>query len=76
MKDEHAVTFALAYGLDAQAVAKSIGAYYEPNKNFLHATGFILRPERMVHVASYSTGPIGRLTAADVIGSLTFAQKK
>lgn len=76
MKDEHKVTFPLVYGLDPELVAKSIGAYYEPARGILHATGFILRPDRMVQAACYSTGPIGRLTAADTVSLLGLVQKK
>jgi peroxiredoxin len=76
MKDELKLTFPIVHGLDAEAVAKSVGAYYEPQKKFLQATGFILRPERMLHAACYATGPVGRLTATDTIATIAAAQEK
>ncbi len=36
-------------------------------KKFLHATGFLIRPENRVAVACYSTGAVGRLVAKDVL---------
>ena len=66
----------VAYGVDAEQVSALTGAYYEPDKKFLHATGFILKPEGVVAAAVYSTGPIGRYTAADALDVLTFLSKR
>ncbi len=40
------------------------GHWYDPGKKFLHATGFIVKPDGVVAPAVYSTGPIGRFTHA------------
>jgi len=74
MRDEFRLGFPIAYGLEAEAVAKSIGAYFDPVKKIVHATGFIVRPDRMLHAACYSTGPVGRITASDAIATIAYAQ--
>ena len=61
------VTYPLAFGLDVEEIAEKTGAYFEPKKKFLHATGFILKPDGTVAHAVYSTGPIGRYTASDAL---------
>lgn len=66
----------VGYGVDAEQVSALTGAYYEPEKKFLHATGFILKPEGIVAAAVYSTGPIGRYAAADALDILTFLSKR
>ena len=62
----------IAYGLDLGAVGSATGAFYDPNRPCLHATGFILRPDGTISAAVYSTGAIGRLTAADSIGHIDY----
>ncbi len=64
------VHFPMGYGLDAEEFAGRFGAYYEPEGKYLHATGFLLRPNGSVEIAAYSSGSIGRLTAADSLKAL------
>ena len=66
----------IAYGLDLEAVSSATGAFYDPNRPCLHATGFILRPDGTISTAVYSTGSIGRLTAADSIGHIDFRRSQ
>jgi len=51
------------------------GAFFQPEKSFLHATGFIIDPQGKVVVAVYSSGPIGRLTATDCLALLKHRQQ-
>jgi peroxiredoxin len=67
MVDRHKLTFSLAYGMDTKEFANMTGAFFSDEKGFIHATGFIIRPDGGVDDAVYSTGPIGRLTAADAL---------
>lgn len=73
---ELGLSFPLGYGLDAQAVSSATGAFFEPEKKFLHATGFLLKPDGRIQVAAYSTGPLGRLTRADVAQLVKVVAKK
>jgi len=66
------ITYPVAYGLDPVEISRMTGAFYEETKRFLHATGFLLRPDNTVAVACYSTGPIGRLMAQDVLKLVQF----
>ena len=60
------LSFPVACGLDPKAVSSLIGAYYEAEPGFLHATGFLIRPDGRIVVSLYSSRSIGRLTASDV----------
>ncbi len=59
------LSFPVGYGLDVEEIATRYGAFYDDERKFLHATGFLLRPDGSVCNAVYSTGSVGRLTAAD-----------
>lgn len=61
------LSYALGYGLSAEEISALTGAYYEAQKKFLHATGFILKPDASIAAAVYSTGAIGRYAAADAL---------
>ena len=42
------------------------GEFRETESRFLQPTGFLIRPDKTIEVACYSSGHIGRLTAKDV----------
>src|SRR5262249_18890561 len=58
---EQALTFPVGYGLPLKETARDLGAFYDSERGVLHATGFVVRPDRRIAVAQYSSGPIGRL---------------
>ena len=76
--EKSGVTYPIAYGLNAEEISGCTGAFYDTEKKFLHATGFLIRPDNRVEVACYSTGPVGRFVARDVFGLVKFykGQKK
>jgi peroxiredoxin len=61
--------YPLGYDLDPEAAALTIGCYTGVHEGCLHVqpTAFILDPEGTVIHALYSSGKVGRLTAADVL---------
>lgn len=67
MVERNKLTFPVAYGMDAKKFAGMTGAFYDEKKLFIHATGFIIKPDGTIEGAVYSTGPIGRLVAADTL---------
>ena len=73
---EHALTFPVAYGLPLKETAARFGAFYDERRNVLHATGFVVKPDRTIAVAQYSSGPIGRLVWQDVVGLVQFYKKQ
>ncbi len=74
--DQHGLTFPVLYGVDGPATARAWGAYYEERRNILHATGFLLSPERKVLTACYSTAAVGRIEPHDALQAIAFYQKQ
>ena len=75
MVERNKLTFSLAYGMVAKEFADMTGAFFDTKKGFLHATAFIIKPDGTIGDAVYSTGPIGRLTAADTLMLIDFRKK-
>jgi peroxiredoxin len=69
---EYALTFPVGYGLPLKETARVLGSFYDPERKVLHATGFVIRPDRHIAVAQYSSGPIGRLFWRDILGLVRF----
>ncbi len=76
MADKHGLTFPVLYGVDGRELSRTWGAYYEENRGILHATAYILRPEHTIASATYSTGPVGRLTPGEALGIIQFYKSK
>ncbi|MBS1217122.1 MAG: alkyl hydroperoxide reductase/Thiol specific antioxidant/Mal allergen [Proteobacteria bacterium] len=74
--DTQKLTFPVGHSLDYQDVSRRTGAFVEHERKILHATGFLLKPDLNIHVAAYSTGPIGRLTPNDVSSVVRLALAK
>ena len=70
------VTYPVLYGVDGPALSRAWGAYYEERRKILHATSFLLRPEGSIASATYSTGPVGRLSATEAIRMTLFLRKQ
>ncbi len=75
MVERRELTFSLAYGMDAKEFAGMTGAFFDEKEEFINATDFIIRPEGTIDDAVYSTGPIGRLTAADTLMLIDYLKK-
>lgn len=75
MVERNKLTFSLAYGMVAKEFADMTGAFFDTKKGFLHATAFIIKPDGTIGDAVYSTGSIGRLTAADTLMLIDFRKK-
>ena len=67
MMDRHGITYPISYGLVAEEISRITGAYYDKEEMYLHATGFLLRPDKTILTACYSSGAIGRLVPKDVL---------
>ncbi len=67
MIDKHGISYPVGYGLVAEEVSRMTGAYYDKKEKYLHATGFLLRPDKTILIACYSSGAIGRLVPKDVL---------
>lgn len=70
------VTYPVAYELDPEEVSRTTGAYFDAEKKFLHAAGFVIRPDNKIAVSCFSTGPIGRFTAKDTLNLIKFYKRR
>ncbi len=73
--ERHKLTFPVAHGLHARDFSQRTGAFFDGEKGFLEATGFLIAPDGRIATAVYSTGAIGRLTAADTLGLIDYLTK-
>jgi len=74
--DKAGVTFPVLYGMDGPKLAAAWGGFYEERRNILHATTFILRPDHAIASATYSTGPVGRVTPVEAARIVAFYKKQ
>jgi peroxiredoxin len=72
--DKRKITFPVAYGVNAAAVAEATGAFVNPDPVYLQSTGFVLGPDGKVLVSVYSSGAIGRLVPDDVSGMIDYVK--
>lgn len=70
------LTFPVGYGLQVPRDAEKIGAFWGDRRKIFHATNFILDADKKVVDASYATGPIGRIVAADALAHIRFFKKR
>jgi len=73
---ELGLSLPIGCGLPVKETAATLGAFFEERRGFLHATGFVVKPDRTIGVAQYSTGPIGRLVWQDVLGLVQHYKKQ
>ena len=65
---KHALRFQVGHSADVDRIAAATGAYTNPHPKYFQSTGFVLDPSGRVITAVYSSGAIGRLLPADVVG--------
>jgi peroxiredoxin len=73
--DEHGLRFPVGHSADADAVRDAVGAFVNPDPKYLQSTGFVLDRDGRVIVSVYSSGAIGRLVPADVVGFVGSASR-
>ncbi|MFQ5803964.1 MAG: peroxiredoxin family protein [Candidatus Methylomirabilales bacterium] len=66
MVERHKIAFPVVYGLDVRKEGEKIGAYFDSENGYFQPANFILRNDRVFH-ATYSSGPLGRLQAQQVL---------
>ena len=70
------LSFPVGHSAAADKVASITGAYTNESPRYLQATGFLLAPDGKILNAVYSSGPLGRLVAEDVIGMVAYLKSK
>jgi peroxiredoxin len=74
--EKHKLSFPVGHSAEVDKVAAITGAYTNEAPRYLQATGFLLAPEGKILNAVYSSGPLGRLVAEDVIGMVAYLKSK
>jgi peroxiredoxin len=67
------LSYPVGFGLDIDEVAEKTGAYRDEEGGYLQATSFILRDGQVMH-ATYSSGPLGRLSAENAAAFIEHSQ--
>ena len=70
------LSYPVAYGMDMEATCVKTGAFYERDRKFIQPAGFLIRPDKKIEVAVYSSGPIGRFVSRDVLGLVRFYKSR
>ena len=70
------LSFPVGHSADAEKVASITGAYTNDSPRYRQATDYLLAPDGKILNAVYSSGPMGALVAADVIGMVTYLKSK
>ena len=63
--------FPIAYGVTREQ-ADQVGAWWEERRGIVQPSEFIVGRDGKVVASSYSSGPLGRIDAADVIKLINF----
>jgi peroxiredoxin len=69
------LSFPVAYGVTREQ-ADSIGAWWEERRSIVQPSEFLLAADGTVRAATYSSGPIGRIDAGDVVKLVNFYDKQ
>ena len=69
------VSFPVGYGI-TRDIADKIGAWWEDRRNIVQPSEFIVGADGKVVTSSYSSGPLGRIDAADVVKLIKFYESR
>lgn len=67
--------FPVAYGVTREQ-ADRIGAWWEDRRGIVQPSEFVLDAQGKVRSSTYSSGPIGRIEAADVVKLVNFYDRQ
>jgi len=69
------LSFPVAYGVTRET-ADRIGAWWEDRRGIVQPSEFVVGASGKVMASSYSSGPIGRIEASDVVKLINFHEKQ
>ena len=69
------LSFPVAYGV-TRAMADQLGAWWEDRRAIIQPSEFVVAADGKVRSSTYSSGPIGRVEAGDVVKLVTFYDKQ
>lgn len=65
------LSFPVAYGVTREQ-ADRLGSWWEERRGLIQPSEFLVAADGKVRSATYSTGPIGRVDAGDVVNIVNF----
>ncbi len=65
------VSFPIGYGV-TRAQADQLGSWWEDRRGIVQPSEFLLSQDGKIMVASFSTGPLGRIEPMDVVRMIGF----
>ena len=68
------LSFPVGYGVTREQ-ADLLGSWWEERRGLIQPSEFIVAADGKVRAATYSSGPIGRVDAADVVKLVNFYDK-
>jgi len=68
-----ALSFPVGYGI-TRAQADQLGSWWEDRRQIIQPSEFLLGAGGKILQSSYSSGPIGRLEATDVVRMVNFLE--
>jgi peroxiredoxin len=68
-----ALSFPVGYGL-TRAQADQLGSWWEERRQIVQPSEFIVGPGGKILSATYSSGPLGRVEATDVVRMVNFLE--
>jgi alkyl hydroperoxide reductase subunit AhpC len=69
------LSFPVAYGV-TRDIADQLGSWWEDKRGIIQPSEFLVSAEGKVVTSSYSSGPIGRIDAADVVKMINFLESR
>lgn len=69
------LSFPVGYGV-TRAMADQLGAWWEERRSIIQPSEFLVAADGKVRSATYSSGPIGRVEASDVVKLVNFYDKQ
>ena len=69
------VSFPVAHSVTRE-IADSLGSWWEERRGIIQPSEFIVGEDGTIVTSSYSSGPIGRFDATDVVKIITFYESR
>jgi peroxiredoxin len=69
------LSFPVGYGV-TRAMADQLGSWWEERRSIIQPSEFLVAADGKVRSATYSSGPIGRVDASDVVKLVNFYDKQ
>ncbi len=69
------VSFPVGHGVTRE-MADALGSWWEDRRGIIQPSEFIVGEDGKIVISSYSSGPIGRIDAADVVKIVNFHQSR